>query len=269
MFQEADINRYAIFVDAGYFFAEGSRSLIGRRERRHGLQLDAAKAIETLKEIADRHLFSHEAPRKELLRIYWYDGVLGRNMSDEQASLASLDDVKLRLGVINEEGEQKGVDALIITDLIELARLNAISDAFLLSGDEDVRIAVQIAQNYGVRMHLLGIASDAQSQSEQLRHEVDTVMPSLTREQIQEFLQHTPGDNLKIIAEAVRDFVAEMAPEDKEEARIRFNAREYDIPELVDRRLLPHCRERLGRFLEPDETKLMRSCFWQFLSQTS
>jgi uncharacterized LabA/DUF88 family protein len=34
---------------------------------------------------------------------------------------------------------------LIGTDLIELARNHAISDAVLLSGDEDLRIGVQIA----------------------------------------------------------------------------------------------------------------------------
>lgn len=258
--READIDRFAIFVDAGYFFAEGSRSLIGRRERRHALQLDQAKAIETIKQVAGGRL-----PKQELLRIYWYDGMLGHNMSDDQAAMAALDDVKLRLGAINEEGTQKGVDALIVTDLIELARLNAICDAVLLSGDEDVRIGVQIAQNYGVRVHLLGIATEVQSLSEKLLQEADTVPPPLTQEQIQEFLRHTPGDNEKIIADAVRDFVNELTPEDREESLDRWKAREYDIPQLLDRRLLPHCRERLGRFLEPDETRHMRDCFWRSL----
>ena len=219
-----------------------------------------AKAVQTLKQVAADHL-----PNRELLRIYWCDGMLGRNISDDQAAMSALNDVKLRLGAINEEGEQKGVDALIITDLIELSRLNAIKDAFLLSGDEDVRVGVQIAQSYGVRVHLLGIATETQSLSERLLQESDTVLPPLTKEHIQEFLHHTPGDNEKIIAEAVRDFVRELAPDDREESLNRWKAKEYSIPETLDRRMLPHCRERLGRFLEPDETKLMRDCFWRSL----
>lgn len=157
------MNRFAVFVDAGYLFAEGSRSLTGQKERRIDLRLEEAKAIQTLKDIAYKHL-----PNQELLRIYWYDGARGDNMSSDQSTIASLDDVKLRLGAVNQFGKQKGVDSLIVTDLIELARLNSISDAFLLSGDEDVRVGVQIAQNYGVRLHLLRIESNAQPCSEML-----------------------------------------------------------------------------------------------------
>ena len=57
-----------------------------------------------------------------------------------------LDNVKLRLGQLNSAGQQKGVDSLIVTDLMELARNKAISDAVVVTGDEDIRIAVQIAQ---------------------------------------------------------------------------------------------------------------------------
>ena len=256
------MDRYAVFVDAGYFFAEGSRSLVGRRERRHALQLDQEKAIQRLKDLAREHL-----PNRELLRIYWYDGVFGRQKSDEQTSIAFLNDVKLRLGSINEEGRQKGVDALIVTDLIELARRHVISDAILLSGDEDVRTGVEIAQNYGVRVHLLGIASDVQSLSDHLVQEADTLLPSLEKADIEQFLRHIPGDNLKIIADAVHDFVADLGDEERRQSKESWNAREYQIPESVDRRLLPHCRERLGRFLETDETKHMRVCFWTELSK--
>ncbi len=85
----------------------------------------------------------------------------------EQQDLADSDDVKLRLGVIAYTGRQKGVDSLIVTDLIELARNHAITDALLLSGDEDVRIGVQIAQTYGVRVHLLGVQPAADNQGNQ------------------------------------------------------------------------------------------------------
>jgi hypothetical protein len=83
--------------------------------------------------------------------------------------------VKLRLGFLNSAGQQKGVDSLIVTDLIELARNHAISDAVLLSGDEDIRVGVQVAQTLGVRVHLIGIEPGRGSQSKNLRQESDTI----------------------------------------------------------------------------------------------
>jgi uncharacterized LabA/DUF88 family protein len=132
--------------------------------------LDAPSVINELKVLA-----AAKASTCSLLRIYWYDGaVAGMRLTADQALLASLDDVKVRLGFINSAGQQKGVDSLIVTDLIELARQKAVCDAILLSGDEDVRVGVQIAQNYGVRIHLLGIAPTRGSQSLPLMHEADT-----------------------------------------------------------------------------------------------
>jgi hypothetical protein len=102
-----------------------------------------------------------------------------------------MDHVKLRLGLLNSVGQQKGVDSLIVTDLIDLARNRAISDAVLLSGDEDVRVGVQVAQSLGVRIHLLGIAPSRSSQSKQLRQEADTCA-ELDKLVIGKFLQIAP-----------------------------------------------------------------------------
>ena len=51
---------------------------------------------------------------------------------------------------MNSSGPAKGVDSLIVTDMITLARNGAMSDAVLLSGDEDLRVGVQQAQEFGV-----------------------------------------------------------------------------------------------------------------------
>jgi uncharacterized LabA/DUF88 family protein len=109
-----------------------------------------------------------------LLRVYWYDGALSRRLTLEHASLAHMDYIKLRLGFVTGRGQQKGVDSLIVTDLIDLARNHAITDALVLSGDEDIRIGVQIAQSFGVRVHLVGIIPSRGSQSIQLLQESDT-----------------------------------------------------------------------------------------------
>lgn len=126
-----------------------------------------------------------------LLRIYWYDGVLNRGLSPEQQGLADMDDVKLRLGLVNAQGQQKGVDSLIVTDLVELARNHAIADAILLSGDEDVRIGVQIAQSFGVRIHLVGTEPSRGSQSRYLTQESDTTT-EWSKVDIGEFLTLKP-----------------------------------------------------------------------------
>src|SRR3989442_12157084 len=73
-------------------------------------------------------------------------------MSLEQTTLAHHVGLKLRLGTLNNAGEQKGVDSLIVTDLIELARNGAIADAVLISGDEDLRVAARVAETLGVRV---------------------------------------------------------------------------------------------------------------------
>ena len=76
-----------------------------------------------------------------LLRVYWYNGTRGPTLSLEHATLAHMDYIKLRLGVVSGAGQQKGVDSLIVTDLIDLARNRAITDAAILSGDEDIKSA--------------------------------------------------------------------------------------------------------------------------------
>ena len=100
---------------------------------------------------------SKQCDNPSLLRIYWYDAIQGPRMSLEQTTLAHQVGLKLRLGSLNNAGEQKGVDSLIVTDLIELARNNAIADAVIVSGDEDLRVAVQVAQTFGVRVHVLAV----------------------------------------------------------------------------------------------------------------
>jgi uncharacterized LabA/DUF88 family protein len=162
------VKRTAIFVDAGYFYAQGSACLQAGKAKRENVILAHDAFVDFLRQLA------HQVqPNASLLRIYWYDGT-SRGPTQDHKTLALLDDVKLRLGFINSFGQQKGVDSLLVTDLVELARNGAICDAVLLGGDEDLRIGVQIAQSFGVRVHLLGVEPSRGSQSLQLRQEADT-----------------------------------------------------------------------------------------------
>ena len=64
--------------------------------------------------------------------------------------------MKLRLGRLTGGG-QKGVDSRIVRDLITLSLERAITDAYLLGGDEDLREGVAEAQERGVHVALIGI----------------------------------------------------------------------------------------------------------------
>lgn len=268
------MDRVAVFVDAGYLFAQGSAALTGSKKPREALVIDAPKAVSALKDMA-----AARAPLCSLLRIYWYDGAIGGSRpTTDQASVANLDDVKLRLGFVNNSGQQKGVDSLIVTDLIELARLKSISDAVLLSGDEDVRVGVQIAQNYGVRVHLLGIAPSRGSQSHQLLQEADTTA-EWDADTIRDFLTvrevtaapvavraavvttSISGDaTYAEIEVTVTTFVAALT--DADMAGVSAYWRDQrGVPPDLDRKLLPKCRDAIGRDLEREEIKKMRALF--------
>ncbi|MEU9844739.1 NYN domain-containing protein, partial [Actinomadura sp. NPDC048032] len=161
--------RYAIFVDAGYLYAASGALLLGCGSRRE-YRVAAEKLIKALTDHAD------EQRRGELLRVYWFDAAPRRQPTVDQRVIANLPLVKLRLGNLNAQGQQKGVDAQLRADLEALARHRAITDAVLLAGDEDMLPAVEAAQRYGVRVHLWGVEpTHGSNQAEWLVWESDTV----------------------------------------------------------------------------------------------
>jgi uncharacterized LabA/DUF88 family protein len=161
--------RYAIFVDAGYLYAASGALLLEATSRRE-YRVAAEKLIEALTDHADKQLVG------ELLRVYWYDAAPRRQPTVDQRVIANLPLVKLRLGNLNAQGQQKGVDAQLRADLEALARHRAVTDAVLLAGDEDMLPAVGAAQRYGVRVHLWGVEpTHGSNQAEWLVWESDTV----------------------------------------------------------------------------------------------
>lgn len=134
---------HAIFVDAGYVYASAGLLVAGTEDRR-SFDLDAEGLIDAFIDTA-RAIFADS----RLLRVYWYDGARRRIHTTEQQAIAELPDVKVRLGNLNANNQQKGVDSLIRSDLESLARHRAISDAALVGGDEDLVSAVEAAQGTG------------------------------------------------------------------------------------------------------------------------
>jgi uncharacterized LabA/DUF88 family protein len=161
--------RYAVFVDAGYLYAASGALLLEATSRRE-YRVAAEKLIKALTDHADNQLLG------ELLRVYWYDAAPRRQPTVDQRVIANLPLVKLRLGNLNAQGQQKGVDAQLRADLEALARHRAVTDAVLLAGDEDMLPAVEAAQRYGVRVHLWGVEpTHGSNQAEWLVWESDTV----------------------------------------------------------------------------------------------
>jgi hypothetical protein len=146
------LGRWALFVDAGWVFAAGTMSAFGEAAKRRDIIWDPAATVARLVAEAQQMV----PDNAELLRTYWYDGSPNRLPLGDQHQIAALADVKLRLGRTVREG-QKGVDGLIIHDLITLAYRSMISDAVVVSGDEDLLEAIESAQANGTRVHMLEI----------------------------------------------------------------------------------------------------------------
>ena len=257
------MQRSAVFVDAGYLFAQGSVLLTGTRQSRELLSLDVAKVTDALKKVSDT---SCNIP---LLRIYWYDAMRVGRPTPEQLVLADANDIKIRLGQINSAGEQKGVDALIITDMAELARNHAITDAVLVSGDEDVRVGVVLAQQFGVRVHLVGIHPARSNQARSLFQEADTTT-EWDEATVRTFLSYSPPVSVAAAASAssstgldslVEPMVAALAPADLTALKALF-ATSSNVPAEYDRELLRIGRKHYGQVtLTNPERSTLRSVF--------
>ena len=277
------MDRVAVFVDAGYLFAQGSKELCGTKLTRGSIGLDHKAMLSALKS------FAETLSGLPLLRIYWYDGT-SQGPTPQHITLADQTDIKVRLGFVNPRGEQKGVDSLVVTDMLTLARNRAMADCVLLSGDEDLRVGVQQAQEYGVRVHLLGIKPARGSQSLFLLQEADSthewhaedlraflncrppaVVPAAQIEGELEALASdsdapealTSDPRLQSIARRIACEVAQAEVRSLVE-QIRLTGRR---PQQIDGRLLAVSRTALGHDLNASQKSEVRAAYLEFLEE--
>lgn len=271
------MDRFALLVDAGYFYAGGSEAAFGAVTARKEIRLkDPAASVQGLHEMA-----SQLCDGTQLLRVYWYDAMPGPTLSLEQSELALQPGLKLRLGVLNNTGQQKGVDALIVTDLIDLARNHAIADAVLISGDEDVRVGVQLAQSFGLRVHLWGAGDTARNVSRSLRMESDSfcsiddvwfvnalerINPPVGSEnappQVPVTVEVVEGESLESAADRVsQQILGRLEERDVQQLDAHFKL-DQRVPVDYDRRLIAATASALGgtRF-STAEMRLIRGVF--------
>jgi len=163
------VDRCALFVDAGYVLADGAMAVHGTR-RRESVSWEYEGLLQLFASLAS------ERSGLPLLRCYWYEATVeGRRNADHDA-LADLPGVKLRLAKMRP-GRREGVESEIHRDLTTLARNNAISDAIVVSAEEDLAPVVADAQDLGLRVTLLHIATDGDwTVSRALRQECDDIV---------------------------------------------------------------------------------------------
>jgi len=141
----------AIFVDAGFLLSLGGHRAAGTTLR---------SAFTTHYESLVRGIVQTVKKNTGLnnLRVYWYDASKDGLFTEQHKRIGLIPGVKVRLGRISFNGEQKGVDLRLALDLVGVARNRSASIAYLVSGDDDLAEAVEEAQDLGMKVVLLGVA---------------------------------------------------------------------------------------------------------------
>ncbi len=247
------MDKSAIFVDAGYLLARGGLVVCGTKRR---AEFDCAyePLIDALTELSSNHC------RLDTLRLYWYDGAPDRIPTPDHLEIGNLPYVKVRLGRIGQDGKQKGVDALIYRDLMTLARERAISRAYLLSGDEDLREGVVAAQDLGVQVVVVGVrgkTSRSTSQSRDLVREADEHL-TIDIEFLQDFFaspedveaeKEVTHEDVRRIGESLGDQWAAQATRSEMQAVLE----QASIPREIDAQLLRDASRGLETRRVPNE----------------
>ena len=258
------MERFGIFVDAGYLYAASGKLLFGLTDRRKLiLNCDGLVGALTRKAAGDC--------RQEHLRTYWYDGARDLVPTPEQVEVGNLPGVKLRLGRLTPHG-QKGVDSRIVRDLIILSTERAIATAYLVGGDEDLREGVSEAQERGVRVVLIGVEPlNEQNLSPTLAMEADDVH-LLDRAFVEPHFRLREADLIQELAEGgARDPVqlgrayslTYVEKHGVEAAKLLAQAKPRSIPPDVDRLLLIYGAQALGvSRLDDDPKRDLRRGFW-------
>src|SRR5579862_7175269 len=160
------VDRCALFVDAGYVLADGAMAVHGTR-RRESVTWDYPGLLQLLANLA------MERTRLPLLRCYWYEATVEGRRSADHDVLADLPGVKLRVAKMRP-GRREGVEGEIHRDLTTLARNKAVTDAMVVSAEEDLATVIAEVQDMGMRVTLLNISVDGNGTvSRALRQECD------------------------------------------------------------------------------------------------
>ena len=272
--EEAE-DRFALFVDAGYLYWTAGTLTHGTGER-HRLSLEPAISAALAEHCGAYCGLPH-------LRTYWYDAAEDLIPTAAQQELALQRGVKLRLGRLTASG-QKGVDSLIVRDMIRLASDHAIATAFLLRGDHDLRTGVAEAQDHGIQVVLIGVdlpAGGRPTQSIALLRESDDHL-SLGAELLSPYVSLAPAEERTALAPPIsvaegtafgygRDFGFTWVANASREDLVAISAGQPEIPNEIDSELLRGLVHRealdIGAVLDFETRKALRGGFWSAIGQ--
>jgi uncharacterized LabA/DUF88 family protein len=179
------VDRCALFVDASYVLADGAMAVHGTR-RGESVSWDYEGLLQLLSGMA------HERTGLPMLRCYWYEATVDGRRTAEQDALADMPGIKLRVAKIRP-GRREGVETEIHRDLTTLARNSAVSDALVLSTEEDLTQVISDVQDLGMRVILLHIAVDGNwTISRALRQEADDIV-EIGSEQLRPYVELIVG----------------------------------------------------------------------------
>jgi hypothetical protein len=195
------VDRCALFVDASYVLADGAMAVHGTR-RADSVSWDYEGLLQLLSSLA------RERSGLPVLRCYWYEATVDGRRTAEQDALADVPGIKLRVAKIRP-GRREGVETEIHRDLTTLARNNAISDALVVSAEEDLAQVIADVQDLGMRVTLVHIAVDGNwTISRALRQESDDII-------------EISGDHLRPYVELVAGAEPARQDEDGDLAAVR------------------------------------------------
>lgn len=256
---------FGIFIDAGYLFAASGELCLGTTNR-DKIVINFRTLVEALVDHAEQMCGLRP------LRMYWYDGARDAQPTAQHLDVANLPGVKLRLGRL-VRGRQKGVDSRIVRDLIILSQERAISYAFLLGGDEDLREGVAEAQERGVRVILMAIEPlNQQNLSPTLAMEADDVLvlnqdfmkPHVSMREEPSATGQVADASVVEPEQAGRQFGVDLIAKLSNDQLHELRRNRPRIPSELDRALLESAGAALGhRHLEDDERSAIRRGFWQ------
>ena len=188
------MDRCALFVDASYVLADGAMAVHGTR-RGESVSWDYEGLLQLLSGVA------RDRTGLPVLRCYWYEATVDGRRTAEQDAIADIPGIKLRVAKIRP-GRREGVETEIHRDLTTLARNNAISEALVISAEEDLAQVIADVQDLGMRVTLVHLAVDGNwTISRALRQESDDII-EIGGEQLRPYVELIVGAEPAPAAEA-------------------------------------------------------------------
>jgi|GEM_PF-1991793 len=254
----------ALFVDARYVLQTAGALCVDPTARRGDIDCDYPAMIDGLVDYTLNE--TGVGAEAFFLRCYWYDASRNGRLIGEQADIARLADVKVRLGGI-VGGRQKGVSTRMVFDLLTLGLGRVIDVAVLVTDNEELCETVRTIQMSGVRvLRLNAPSSNPRGREEDLSVEVDDnhelpVNFWLQYLSLAEPRQFDEPDVIEMddIGRAfAEDWLCEATEGEVEDVRSAFPR----IPSYLDAELLDHTDRDLTHF----ERRRVREAFWSVVS---